>query len=151
MLEQLDLLGPQPECDSDVSTEEYDEPLIAPLPQAGNSTNVSGPPEQEVNGVTRFKDKVDELAKRLPLPVDLEISWDDLSGSDEEETDTDDSGVDFESPEPGGRVVAPGADAGSDLSPAMQGRLAGKVTGGYISSRRGRMVRSLTCCQYLTM
>ena len=76
MLEQLGLSGPQPECDSNVSTEEYDEPAAAPLPQAGNVTNVSGAPEQEANGAKRFKDKVDELAKRLPLPVDPEISWD---------------------------------------------------------------------------
>ena len=143
ILEQLGLAGSQPEGYSDVSTEEYEKPPFDPLPQAGNSTNVSGAPEQEVNGVKRFKAKVDELAIRLPLPVDPAISWDNLTGSDEK-TVTDDSGVDFESPEPGGRAVVPDVDTGSDLSPAMQGRLAGKGTGGYLSSRQGRMMRTLT-------
>ena len=144
MLEQLGLSGPQPEGDSDVSTEDYDEPAVAPPPQAGNSTDVSGAPELEASGVKRFKDKVDELAKRLPLPVDPEISWDDLTGSDEDETVTDDSGVDFESPEPGGRAVAADVETSSALSPAMQGRLAGKGTGGYLSSRQVRVARTLT-------
>ena len=67
-----------------------------------------------------------------------------LTGSDEEETVTDDSGVDFESPEPGGRAVAADVDTGSDLSPAMQGCLAGKGTGGYLSSHQGRMARTVT-------
>ena len=98
MLEQLGLAGPRPECDSDTSTEDYDEPTGAPFPQVGNIPDVSGAPELGPTGVKRFKDKVDELAQRLRLPVDPEISWDDLTGSDEDETVTDVSGVDFESP-----------------------------------------------------
>ena len=74
--------------------------------------------------------------------MDPEINWEDLTGSDEE-TVTDDSGVDFESPEPGGRAVVPDVDTGSDLSPAIQGRLAGNVTGGHPSSRQWRMGRTL--------
>ena len=69
MLEQLGLAGPQPECDSDASTEDYDEPTGAPFPQVGNIHDVSGAPELGPTGVKWFKDKVDALAQRLPLPV----------------------------------------------------------------------------------
>jgi hypothetical protein len=144
MLEQLGLAGPQPECDLDVSTEDCDEPAGASLPQVANSTDVSEAPELGPTGVQGFKNKVDELARRLPLPVDPEISWDALTDSDDDETVTDDSGADFESPDPGGRAVAAEVDTSSALSPAMQGRLAGKRTGWFLSLHGEREVSALT-------